>query len=132
MRKFFFLILCSAIFLTTSCQESLQERAQREAREYTERNCPTPPVNNTITDSIVYNPKTNVYTTYLRMVGPFDNEEMLKQGYKDLYDGMKKSIMSDPGQQAYVKGGFDFAFVCVSDKSRKVILELRYKNKELR
>ena len=40
-------ILCIGIFasLLVSCTESLEDKAAREAKEYTEKYCPTPYVN---------------------------------------------------------------------------------------
>ena len=51
------ILFCALMVMSaplTSCQESLEERAEREAREYTEKHCPTPPQNDVITDSIVF------------------------------------------------------------------------------
>lgn len=40
MRKIMWLVM--AAVLTTACQESLEERCEREAKEYTEKHCPIP------------------------------------------------------------------------------------------
>ena len=53
MRYFVFCAaLCSV--LLSGCHENMEKRAQREAREYTEKYCPTPVQNFTRTDSVVF------------------------------------------------------------------------------
>ena len=48
------LLMAAAIILLASCQETLEERAAREAREVTEAKCPMPIGNNMYLDSIVF------------------------------------------------------------------------------
>ena len=55
----FGIIACS--LLLCSCHENLEKRAQREAREYTEKYCPTPVQNYTRTDSVAFDVKTKIY-----------------------------------------------------------------------
>lgn len=57
----FGIIACS--LLLCSCHENLEKRAQREAREYTEKYCPTPVQNYTRTDSVTFDIKTKHITT---------------------------------------------------------------------
>ena len=58
MRKIF--ILLSAVALLFACQESMEDRAAREAKEYTKRMCPTPIYNDTRTDSVTFDKLINV------------------------------------------------------------------------
>ncbi len=53
--------------LLVSCTESLEDKAAREAKEYTEKYCPTPYVNDSRTDSAAFdkNTKTCTLTTSL-------------------------------------------------------------------
>lgn len=48
-----------------SCQETMEEKAARQAKEYTERYCPTPVVNYSRTDSIVFDRERKVYIYYI-------------------------------------------------------------------
>ncbi|EGW48307.1 hypothetical protein HMPREF0666_00555 [Prevotella sp. C561] len=38
----------------SACRNSLEERAAQECKEYTEKKCPTPVVNDTRMDSMVF------------------------------------------------------------------------------
>ncbi len=44
--------------LLVSCTESLEDKAAREAKEYTEKYCPTPYVNDSRTDSATFDKST--------------------------------------------------------------------------
>lgn len=53
MKKILFSTLVLLTF--TACHhETIEERAAREAKEYTQKMCPTPVVNFTRTDSMVF------------------------------------------------------------------------------
>ena len=53
-----------ALTLLASCTESLEDRAVREAREYTEKVRPTPYINDSRTDSAVFDKTSRTYTYY--------------------------------------------------------------------
>jgi hypothetical protein len=71
------LLVASAILLLASCQESLEERAAREAREVTETQCPKPVGNNLLLDSIVFDIPTLTQTQYFRFTGETDNDSVI-------------------------------------------------------
>src|SRR3712207_8347171 len=71
----FALLACSL----TACHESLEDRAAREAREYTEKYCPTPYVNNTRTDSVAFDTASKTYTYYCSLNGQADSKQFIEQ-----------------------------------------------------
>lgn len=106
----------------TSCYENLEDRAEREAREYTKKYCPTPPQNDVITDSIVFDKKTKTQIHYLRFTGIIDNEEAVKEYSKTLKEGMTETIRNDAKMEKYKEAGFSFRYVCRSAKNPKTLL----------
>ena len=54
MKKTMFMLLLSGLLL--SCQESLEDKCAREAKEYTEKKCPAPIGENIVIDSIIITP----------------------------------------------------------------------------
>ena len=64
MRKILYALIACVAFCAQSCQESLEDKAEREAKEYTKSFCPTPTVNYTRTDSVVFYKSTKSYTYY--------------------------------------------------------------------
>ena len=96
MKTFLYCTIASAMLLC-SCHESIEKRAQREAREYTERNCPTPVLNYMRTDSVVF-----------------------EMNRKLIVDNFMKQIDESTSLRAYKSEGFNFALTLHSGKDSKV------------
>ena len=128
------ILIASAVLLalaTTACQESIEERAQREAREYTEKYCPTPPQNDVITDSIVFNPQTRTQTSYLRFTGMIDNAETIRSHGDDIKKTLLENIRQNTDLRQYKEAGFKFEYVCRSEKDPKqILLNMKYSPKD--
>ena len=78
MKKLFLMV--TTIILLTACQESLEERAAREAREVTEAKCPMPIGNNMYMDSVVTTlENTNVKETLVQELKNTPNYKALMQ-----------------------------------------------------
>lgn len=120
MKRFCFFII-SALLLT-ACHENLEERAEREAAEYTKRCCPTPIINNTRTDSLVYNKDKKEFILYCSFWNEFDNAEIIDRIRPELHDGLKNQIASDPGKQAYINEGFIYSYIVTSGSVPEKIL----------
>ena len=72
------LLFTTALLLLTACQESLEEKAAREAREVTESKCPMPIGDNMYLDSIVFDIPTLTQTQYFRFTGNSDNDSTVE------------------------------------------------------
>ena len=96
MKTFLYCTIASAMLLCC-CHESIEKRAQREAREYTERNCPTPVLNYMRTDSVVF-----------------------EMNRKLIVDNFMKQIDESTSLRAYKQEGFNFALTLHSGKDSKV------------
>ena len=68
-----------AALLLTACQETLEERCEREAREYTEKKCPALITENVTIDSMTFNKSSHTMTYYYTLDGVLDNAEALKE-----------------------------------------------------
>lgn len=60
-RVVFLFTLCAML---CACHGSLEDRAAKECEEFTLKKCPTPMVNNTQLDSMVYEPNTRTIHYY--------------------------------------------------------------------
>lgn len=122
MKKFFVVPLAMCLMTLVSCRESLEDRAYREAKEYTEKYCPTPPQNSVITDSMVFDKATKTQIYYLRFTGLLDSVPAMNEHRKELEEGMLGTIRQNPGMQVYKDANFSFEYVCRSFKDPKTIL----------
>lgn len=114
----------------SSCHESLEKRAEREAREFTEKNCPTPPQNDAITDSLVFDVVTRTHKTYLTFTGQIDNPEAIKEHEEDIRKELLNTIRQNTSMKAYKDAGFNFEYICRSEKEGKIVLHLKYSEKD--
>ena len=115
----------------TACNESLEKRAQREAKEYTEKFCPTPVSNYTRTDSVVFYPETKTYHYYCSFVDRMDDAEIINQNKQAIDDMLLKAIIQSTELKPYKEAGFSFAYTCHSDKDpKKVLFEANYTKKQ--
>lgn len=114
--------IMGAIVVLASCHESLEDRAAREASEYTRKYCPTPVVNNTRTDSVVFNKQSKTYTYYCSFTDKFDNAKVIQDNKKNITDGLLKAIKDNPGIKIYKEAGFNFQYVVHSAQTPNTVL----------
>ena len=128
------LLILFLALLVIGCKESLEERAERDARVFTERNCPTPVVNNSRTDSVAFDKVTKTYTYYCSLVGEYDNEEFIDTFKNDLDKQLVESISDDTSITKLKEAGFNFKFIIRSDSNpektlyEKIITAEEYNN----
>lgn len=120
-------ILCAGIFAALSltfcsCQESMEQKALREAREYTRRYCPTPVINNSRTDSITFDPTHRLFTYYFTFVDAMDDAELIQEHQAELVEILTNSVRESTSMKQYVEAGYKFRYVCHSQKNPKVVL----------
>jgi len=119
MKTFLYCAIASAMRLC-SCHESIEKRAQREAREYTEKNCPTPVLNYMRTDSVVFETSTRTYHYYLSVMNDLDDAKIFELNLKLIVDNFMKQVDESTSLRAYKQEGFNFAWTLRSGKDPKV------------
>lgn len=121
MKKIIILLIGTCIL--TSCRhESLEDRAAREAKEYTEKYCPTPIENYTRTDSIVFDKNTKTYFYYCTLTDKMDDSNIIATNAKNIKTALAAGIAKDTKTKAYKDAGFNFAYVLHSQRHPQQIL----------
>ncbi len=108
--------------LLASCTESLEDKAAREAKEYTEKYCPTPYINDSRTDSASFDKNTRVYTYYITLRNKADNKQAIDANKQKLHNLQKEALDNNPGLKKYKENHFCFRFVYHSAKNPKEVL----------
>ena len=108
--------------LLTSCTESLEDRAAREAKEYTQKYCPTPYVNDSRTDSASFEKSSRVYTYYISLRNAADNKQAIDANKQKLHKLQKEALDNNPGLKKYKEAHFTFRFIYHSSKNPNEIL----------
>lgn len=121
MKKTVSLLIASLLVL--SCHDSIDDRAEKEAKKYTERYCPTPVRDSQRTDSMTFDRATHTYNYYYTLVGAADNAEVVNENKQKIIDMLKKGIVNDTRMQAYKEAGFKFRFVYRSASTGKVLVD---------
>ena len=119
------LLLCFPVII--SCrQESLDDKAERDAEEYNRKFCPTPVINYSRTDSVKYDRTTRTYTYFCTLVDKADNEVLIRENYDAITSSLMKNIKESTTMKPYLDAGIKFKFICRSGKNpQKVLLETK-------
>lgn len=120
MRKIIYTM--ALLSLATSCTESIEDKASREAKEYTEKVCPTPFINDGRTDSTTFDKVTRTYIYYMTLRGKADNAKAIAENRKKLHDAQQKSLDNNPSLKKYKEAHFAFRFIYRSAKNPKEVL----------
>lgn len=117
-------IICMAVLalVAVSCRENIEKRAAREADEYTRRNCPTPVVNYSRTDSVKFDAAARAFVYYSTFVGPFDNEAKVAQYRRRISEGLHNEIAARASMKIYVDAGCSFVYIVRSESHPGKIL----------
>ena len=120
------LLMASVVMLFTACQETLEERAAREAREVTESKCPMPVGSNMYLDSIVFSIPTLTQTQYFRFIGDTDNDSVVIAFQQtDIKGTLVKELKNTPNYKSLMERGVNFRYIYRSTKdSKKVYLDI--------
>jgi ADP-ribose pyrophosphatase YjhB (NUDIX family) len=77
MKKYWIIAIIALMF--TACQESLEDKCERDSKEYTRKHCPTAIDDYTIIDSLTFDRATHTIHYYYRLTGVADEEKAIKE-----------------------------------------------------
>ena len=109
-------------FLTACHHESLEDRAEREAKEFTQKSCPTPVVNFQRTDSTVFYKDTKTYTCYCSFTDKLDNKEVVEKIKKELHKSLLEAMRNNTSLKKMKEPKFNFEYIIHSDKDKNTVL----------
>ena len=124
-------VVVSAVMMT-SCQESLPARCSREAREYTEKNCPARVGEQMLLDSVTFAEADSVLGYYYSVSGELDSAALMAENEKRFRDAVEKELRNSTNIKAYKEAGFTFEYIYISSKKKNTLLTLRFEEKDYR
>lgn len=116
------MIVVASIAMTLSCQESLEERAERQAKEYTHKFCPTPARNYIRTDSLVFDRTRKVYLYYISFTDKLDDQEIVDENLDKLRNVLQQSVRESTSLKTFVDAGYKFEYICHSSSEPELVL----------
>ena len=115
----------------SSCHRSLEDRAAQECKEFTEKKCPTPVVDNVRMDSMVFEPATRAIHYYNTLVSMADNRLVIDKQKGKLRQVLKEALRADAGTKGYKDAGFNFHYTYHSErKPSEVLFDVNYNTKD--
>ena len=122
-------MLASFALIFVACQESLEDRCAREAKEFTRKNCPSKIEKNINIDSLTFERETHTLHYYYTLTGDADNEKIVKElnGMQILKDNLKNST----SMKTYKENHYRFTYTYRSEKNpKKILLEVTLTDKD--
>lgn len=127
MKKIATIVL--TLLLLSGCQESLEDRCAREAREYTQKKCPTLVIKDVTLDSLTFQKATHTIQYCYTLGGVLDDAEALKQ--HDLKGMLLKELKNSATMQQYKDAGYSFRYTYYSQKEPdRLLVDVVYRAKD--
>ena len=103
MKKINTTLLLGALLGFCACHfESFDERCAREAREYTEKQCPRRMDQYTLMDSLTYDDHSRTLNYYYTLEGVLDNNTVMNaQACESLKDLLRKNVVNSVDLKSY-------------------------------
>ena len=129
MRKCLFIIVSA--LLITSCQETLEQRCAREAKEYSEKHCPAPIAKGVTVDSMSFDVATHTLTYSYTLSGVVDDPAVISRNNprEDMLQQLKNATAMKP----YKDAGYNFRYIYYSSEDKgKKLFEATFHEKDYR
>lgn len=115
--------------LLTACQESLEERCAREAKEYTERKCPARINEFTRIDSLTFDKASHTMHYYYTLSGNADNAEAIARS--NPRETLAREVRNTTSMEIYREAGYRFAYTYRSEsRPERVLFETVIEEKD--
>ena len=122
------LLAFSGLTSFTSCHhDTLEDRAEKEATDYTSRYCPTPFTDNQRTDSVTFTRADRTFHYYYTLRDVADNPELILQNKSKLAHALQEDLNTSTQSKVYKDAGFTFHYVFRSATTGKTLLEQKLK-----
>lgn len=125
-----FLTIAGVACLTACHHDTLEDRAEKEATEFTKRYCPTPFTDNQRTDSVTFTRADKSFHYYYTLRDVADNVEIIKQNKAQLIRALQEELDKNTQSKSYKEAGFTFHYVFRSATTGKTLLEQKLKGKK--
>ncbi|MBQ7150098.1 MAG: hypothetical protein IJS06_03960 [Prevotella sp.] len=122
MKKYLLFAVASLALMCSCHHDTIEDRAEREAKDYTEKFCPTPYTNDVRTDSLTFDKSSKTFTYYCRLRGLIDNPKVIAENETKLKTAIRENFSNDTGTKIYKDAKFNFIYILRSDNDPKTIL----------
>ena len=114
-----FILPFFAALLLVSCQENIEEKALRETKEYTRKNCPMKINDNVVIDSMTFERDSRTISYYYSMLGTADTTAIEKSSAREQ---LVRGIIESTSIRKYKENNFSFSYSYFSTKHKGKLL----------
>ena len=124
-------IIIAVALMVTACQETLEERCEREAKEYTEKHCPTPIAKDIVMDSMTFDKSTHTITYAYTLSGQLDDSAVVNgSNSREL---LLQEVKNSTNLKLYKEAGYSFRYIYHSQKKKRTqLLDATFREKDYR
>ena len=115
MKKTIILLAMAAVLLT-ACQETLEERCAREAKEYTEKHCPVAVAKEIIMDSMTFDKATHTLSYIYTVKGALDDAAVINNGQSR--ELLLQQVRNATNLKLYKEAGYSFRYIYYSAQKK--------------
>ena len=118
-----------AIAMLSACQENLEQRCQREAQAYTEKNCPALIAKDVTIDSLTFDRQSHTLCYAYTLGGVLADFAIVNKS--ELKQQMLMDLRNATSLKIYKEAGYSFRYVYYSRKQQgQKLLDVVYKAKD--
>ena len=118
-----------AIAMLSACQENLEQRCQREAQAYTEKNCPALIAKDVTIDSLTFDRQSHTLCYAYTLGGVLDESAIVNKS--ELEQQMLMDLRYASSLKIYKEAGYNFLYFYYSRKQQFLnLLDVIYKAKD--
>ena len=125
-RKIYTILMMTA--LLASCQETLEERAEREAHDYTEKHCPAPIAYQVTMDSMTFDKASYTFAYHYMLSGTLHDSATINQN--DPREMLLQQVKNSTNLKIYKDAGYAFRYVYHSEKSKATLFDVTFEQKD--
>ena len=114
-----FILPFFAALLLVSCQENIEEKALRETKEHTRKNCPMKINDNVVIDSMTFERDSRTICYYYSMLGTADTTAIDKSSAREQ---LVRGIIESTSIRKYKENNFSFSYSYFSTKHKGKLL----------
>ena len=100
----------------TGCQETLEERCAREAKEYTKKNCPVLVDRNIMMDSMTFDKASHTIGYYYSVTGPLDDSATINSN--NPRELLLRQVRNSTNLKLYKEAGYRLRYTYYSTKKK--------------
>lgn len=124
------LLVVPLVALCACHHETLEDKAQKIADDYTERYCPTPEQDMTITDSITFDRAALTFNYYYTLTDRADDAKAISMVSGKIRSTMLQQLKDNTSMKVFKDAAYRFHYIYRSKKTGDVLFETYFTQKD--